>query len=62
MSFRDAAKKEAWFHNALLKRTSHEAVLPKCGIGSLRSTLVEKYEAFATKSFVTDAPDGAPGE
>ena len=68
MSFRDASKKEMWFHQTLLESVTRQSVLretpalSKCGIGSFRSVLVQKYEAFATKSFVTDGSGGAPEE
>ena len=54
MSFHDAAKKEQWFFKNLLQGR-HPDVIPRCGMGSFRSVLVKKYEAFATASFVTDA-------
>ena len=54
MGFHDAAKKEQWFFKNLLQRR-HPDVVPRCGMGSFRSVLVEKYEDFATTSFLTDA-------
>ena len=50
-------KKEEWFFKSLLER-HHGDVLPRCGLQAFRSVLVEKYEAFATESFVTDQPGG----
>ena len=67
MSFEDATKKEAWFFRELLRRRYDEILARACGMGCFRTELVDKYEKFATKSFVTDQQvilDGAeqPGQ
>ena len=53
MGFHDAAKKEQWFFKQLLQQR-HPDVVQRCGMGNFRSVLVQKYESFATTSFLTD--------
>jgi len=46
MSFRDAARKERWFFDALFSANARSAARQRCGIDAVRTRMMQKYSEF----------------